>query len=197
MKRPHRPCPQVARLFLLNDILHNSSAPVRNASAYRTHFQARLPDIFESVGDTLKAVAGRISAEAMKKHVLCVLRCWGDWFLFSEAFLQGLQATFLRGRQPDGLLPHHPLRQQLQQLPLEDLERRCRHSGLSTRGGAEACICRVLARWPLPPLSPVPNPAGDALAALPAPHRGALLPPATLRCVALRCAALRCAALWR
>ena len=40
---------KVARLFLTSDILHNSTAPVRNASRYRTHMEASLPDIFESL----------------------------------------------------------------------------------------------------------------------------------------------------
>ena len=32
---------------MVSDILHNSSASVRNASSYRTHFQENLPDIFK------------------------------------------------------------------------------------------------------------------------------------------------------
>ena len=39
---------KVARLFLVSDILHNSTAAVRNASRYRNHLEATLPDIFES-----------------------------------------------------------------------------------------------------------------------------------------------------
>lgn len=43
------PFPQVARLFLVSDILHNSTAPVRNASRYRTKLQLALPQVFESL----------------------------------------------------------------------------------------------------------------------------------------------------
>lgn len=57
---------KVARLMLVSDILHNSSAPVKNASAYRTLLQARLPDIFESFNETLRNVTGRMTAEALK-----------------------------------------------------------------------------------------------------------------------------------
>ncbi|KAJ0965763.1 hypothetical protein J5N97_026901 [Dioscorea zingiberensis] len=42
---------KVARLMLVSDILHNSSAPVKNASAYRTKFEATIPDIMESFND--------------------------------------------------------------------------------------------------------------------------------------------------
>lgn len=57
---------KVARLMLVSDILHNSSAPVKNASAYRTKFEATLPDIMESFNDLYRSVSGRITAEALK-----------------------------------------------------------------------------------------------------------------------------------
>jgi len=38
----------VARLFLASDILHNSTAPVRNASRYRNRLEETIPDVFQS-----------------------------------------------------------------------------------------------------------------------------------------------------
>ena len=47
---PETPVPvKVARLLLVSDILHNSTAPVRNASRYRSLLEAALPDVFESL----------------------------------------------------------------------------------------------------------------------------------------------------
>lgn len=57
---------KVARLMLVSDILHNSSAPVKNASAYRTKFEATLPDIIESFNDLYRSITGRMTAEALK-----------------------------------------------------------------------------------------------------------------------------------
>lgn len=57
---------KVARLMLVSDILHNSSAPVKNSSAYRTKFEATLPDIMESFNDLHRSITGRITAEALK-----------------------------------------------------------------------------------------------------------------------------------
>lgn len=68
---------KVARLMLVSDILHNSSAPVKNASAYRTKFETNLPDILESFNDLYRSITGRITAEALK--VKC-LRC-SHWSL--------------------------------------------------------------------------------------------------------------------
>ena len=61
--------PQVARLYLVSDILHNSSATVKNASSYRSEFQECLPDIFESLHRCFASISGRITAEFMKEKV--------------------------------------------------------------------------------------------------------------------------------
>ncbi|CAK9141325.1 unnamed protein product [Ilex paraguariensis] len=169
---------KVARLMLVSDILHNSSAPVKNASAYRTKFEATLPDIMESFNDLYRSITGRITAEALKERVLKVLQVWADWFLFSDAYVNGLRATFLRSGN-SGVIPFHSIcgdapevekktssgdagdggkinqdaalamgkgaaMQELLNLPLAELERRCRHNGLSLVGGREMMVARLL-----------------------------------------------------
>ncbi|TYI77099.1 hypothetical protein E1A91_D06G122600v1 [Gossypium mustelinum] len=169
---------KVARLMLVSDILHNSSAPVKNASAYRTKFEATLPDIMESFNDLYRSVTGRITAEALKERVLKVLQVWSDWFLFSDAYVNGLRATFLRSGN-SGVAPFHSIcgdapeiekktssedavdgikanqdtalamgksaaMEELMDLPLAELERRCRHNGLSLVGGREIMVARLL-----------------------------------------------------
>ncbi|MBA0597878.1 hypothetical protein Gorai_007662 [Gossypium raimondii] len=169
---------KVARLMLVSDILHNSSAPVKNASAYRTKFEATLPDIMESFNDLYRSVTGRITAEALKERVLKVLQVWSDWFLFSDAYVNGLRATFLRSGN-SGVAPFHSIcgdapeiekktssedavdgikanqdtalamgksaaMKELMDLPLAELERRCRHNGLSLVGGREIMVARLL-----------------------------------------------------
>ncbi|KAH7840765.1 hypothetical protein Vadar_021298 [Vaccinium darrowii] len=168
---------KVARLMLVSDILHNSSAPVKNASAYRTKFEATLPDIIESFNDLYRSITGRITAEALKERVLKVLHAWTDWFLFSDAYMNGLRATFLRSGN-SGVIPFHSVcgdapeienktsseditngavnqdaalamdkgaaTKELLSLPLAELERRCRHNGLSLVGGSEMMVARLL-----------------------------------------------------
>ncbi|KAK9077816.1 hypothetical protein SSX86_006154 [Deinandra increscens subsp. villosa] len=166
---------KVARLMLVSDILHNSSAPVKNASAYRTKFEANLPDILESFNDLYRTVTGRITAEALKERVLKVLQVWADWFLFSDAYVNGLRSTFLRSGN-SGVVPFHSISsetedkpnyddtlddgrinpdavlaigksaamKELMNLPLAELERRCRHNGLSLVGGREMMVARLL-----------------------------------------------------
>ncbi|KAK9149873.1 hypothetical protein Scep_008630 [Stephania cephalantha] len=169
---------KVARLMLVSDVLHNSSAPVKNASAYRTKFEATLPDIMESFNDLYRSITGRITAEALKERVLKVLQVWQDWFLFSDAYVNGLRATFLRASNSGVILFHSicgdapeienkanievmsdasklnqdsalamgkgAAMKELLGLPLGELERRCRHNGLSLVGGREVMVARLL-----------------------------------------------------
>lgn len=86
----------VGFLYLTSDILHNSSAGVKNASLFRTTFQDCLPEILEHLRVAHKALTGRMSANAMKDKVLTVLTAWESWSLFPPMFLVGLNATFLR-----------------------------------------------------------------------------------------------------
>ncbi|KAK1324095.1 hypothetical protein QJS10_CPA02g01368 [Acorus calamus] len=172
---------KVARLMLVSDILHNSSAPVKNASAYRTKFEATLPDMMESFNDLYRSITGRITAEALKERVLKVLQVWSDWFLFSDAYINGLKSTFLRLGN-SGVTPFHSIcgdapevenktssddmgegskfnqdaalamgkgaaMQELLNLPLSELERRCRHNGLSLCGGRETMVARDDSSW--------------------------------------------------
>lgn len=103
---------------------------------------------------------------------------WSDWFLFSDAYVNGLRATFLRSSN-SGVVPFHSIcgdapeiekktssedandggklnqdaalamgkgaaMKELLNLPLAELERRCRHNGLSLCGGREMMVARLL-----------------------------------------------------
>eukprot|EP00798_Chlamydomonas_sp_ICE-L_P032267 gene32267-16833_t len=209
---PETPVPtKIARLFLVSDILHNSTAPVRNASRYRSRLEAVLPTIFESLQDTYRSVETRMTQEFLRRYVLRVLRVWRERFIFTDDFLNGLQASFLspvmasavaalhpteggsdpepdaesipkecmflcdflNGLQASFLSPVmasavaalHPteggsdpepdaglasigrpdIRSELQELSPDEVERRCRLTGLSVKEGTQAMITRLLA----------------------------------------------------
>lgn len=107
-----------------------------------------------------------------------VLQVWADWFLFSDAYVNGLRATFLRFSN-SGVIPFHSIcgdapelerkagssetgdgvkinqdaalaigkgaaMKELSNLPIPELERRCRHNGLSLVGGREMMVARLL-----------------------------------------------------
>jgi U2-associated protein SR140 len=162
---------KIAHLFLLSDVLHNTSAAVRNVSRYRNRLQDALPDIFESLQDVYRSSESRMAQELLRKHVLKVLRVWRGWYIFSDDFLNGLQATFLRnggvgtsklnsisstntnnvisttaiggGVAEGGVDP--VLAGTLEKLTDDEIELRCKHSGLSRKGGREVQVARILA----------------------------------------------------
>ncbi|KAK9835798.1 hypothetical protein WJX74_008275 [Apatococcus lobatus] len=142
------PPTKVSRLFLVSDILHNSTAPVRNASRYRSRLEAVLPNIFESFQELYLGLDSRITQEALRRHMLRVLRVWRERFIFNDDFLNGLQASFLRSGQIEDYEPSAAgkiLAEQLESVPDEDLEVRCRRNGLSSKGGKAHQIARLVA----------------------------------------------------
>jgi len=121
---------KLARLYLLSDILHNSSAPVQHASTYRTLLQACLPQIFEHLNRIFRDVErlGRMSARSLEEKVLALLGVWEQWSLYPPTYITGLEATFERraGALEAGLQDVDPKAS----LDLEDLKRKAKHTGV-------------------------------------------------------------------
>lgn len=86
---------KVARLYLVSDILHNCSVKVPNVSYYRRGFQKLLPDIFNNLSSSFKAINARMKAENFRKQVLRCLAAWMDWAVYTPDFLFDLENVFL------------------------------------------------------------------------------------------------------
>ncbi|CAA6670262.1 unnamed protein product [Spirodela intermedia] len=146
---------KVSRLMLVSDILHNSSAPVKNASAYRTKFEGTLPDIMESFNDLYCSITGRITAEALKERVLKVLQVWSDWFLFSDAYVSGVTSFHsICGDAPE-IISKVNTEEKAEGGKFDQdaalavgkgaaMKELCRHNGLSLCGGREMMVARLL-----------------------------------------------------
>jgi hypothetical protein len=83
---PETPVPtKAARLMLVSDVLHNSTAQVPNASRYRSLLETALPDIFESlqVRVTLCETMGVMHFPPS---------CWAQG-QNAQGFLRGLEAS--------------------------------------------------------------------------------------------------------
>jgi len=83
---------KIARLFLISDILYNSSAPVKNASAYRSAFQYSLKTVFQGLADKFATLEGRMAAQQMKDKVESVLNAWHAWSIFPPTLMATLEA---------------------------------------------------------------------------------------------------------
>lgn len=104
---------KIARLFLVSDILFNSSAKVPNASFFRKHFQRKLPEIFRDVHETYDGIDGRLKAEQFKQKVMLCFRAWEDWAIYPNDYLINLQNIFL------GLVPKHEEIKQIEKVELD------------------------------------------------------------------------------
>ncbi|GFO06155.1 U2 snrnp-associated surp domain-containing [Plakobranchus ocellatus] len=90
---------KIARLYLVSDILFNSSAKVPNASFFRKFFQSKLKEIFKDINQTYDKIEGRLKAEQFKQKVMNCFRAWEEWAVYPNDFLINLQNIFL------GLVP--------------------------------------------------------------------------------------------
>jgi U2-associated protein SR140 len=134
---------------VVSDILHNSSAPVKNASMYRSALQAALPDVFAALGGVLKAAAarGRMTSQAVRDRVLRVVGFWERVSLFPPLFLSGLESAFLRGVSEEAAKAVEATIDKMEdsQLPpAEEVARQCRQAGLALFQHAGATAPAVL-----------------------------------------------------
>ncbi|CAO3596330.1 unnamed protein product [Absidia cylindrospora] len=87
---------KIARLFLVSDILHNSSVHVTNAWRYRDGFQRRLPDIFEHLNCIYRSINARLKAEQFRRYITTVLGAWENWMVFPGHFIAKLDGIFVQ-----------------------------------------------------------------------------------------------------
>ncbi|XP_074657715.1 U2 snRNP-associated SURP motif-containing protein-like isoform X2 [Tubulanus polymorphus] len=86
---------KIARLYLISDILHNSSAKVPNASFFRKFMEPKLMEIFKDIHDAYEKIDARLKAEQFKQKVMNCFRAWEDWAIYPNDFLIRLQNVFL------------------------------------------------------------------------------------------------------
>ncbi|XP_057676697.1 U2 snRNP-associated SURP motif-containing protein isoform X2 [Corythoichthys intestinalis] len=86
---------RIANLYLVSDILYNSSAKVAGASYYRKHFESKLLQIFGVLHEVYKNIQARLQAEQFKQKVTSCFRAWEDWAIYPQPYLIHLQNIFL------------------------------------------------------------------------------------------------------
>ncbi|ODN04777.1 U2 snRNP-associated SURP motif-containing protein [Orchesella cincta] len=90
---------RIARLYVLNDVIHNCTAKGMNAFGYRKTFKSHLPSIFQSLHYAYQTACSdnenSTNAESFKQRVLACFKAWDDWGVYSNEFLIRLQNIFL------------------------------------------------------------------------------------------------------
>jgi len=86
---------KVARLYVVNDILHNSGAKIHHASHFRREFESKLIEIMDHLRSALVNISSKSTSEKFRKQVLSCLAAWQDWSLYPPGFLIKMQNTFV------------------------------------------------------------------------------------------------------
>ncbi|XP_069831503.1 U2 snRNP-associated SURP motif-containing protein isoform X3 [Dendropsophus ebraccatus] len=121
---------KIARLYLVSDVLYNSSAKVANASYYRKFFETKLCQIYADLNAAYRAIQGHLQSENFKQRVMACFRAWEDWAIYPEPFLIKLQNIFLglvniEEKEPEEVvddLDGAPIEEELDGAPLEDVD---------------------------------------------------------------------------
>ncbi|KAG0238169.1 U2 snRNP-associated SURP domain-containing protein [Actinomortierella wolfii] len=87
---------RIARLYLISDILHNSSASIPNAWKFRSRLEGKLPAVFEKLNEIYRSIDARLKAEQFRRQVANVLSVWENWIVFPQEYLDQLAATLIR-----------------------------------------------------------------------------------------------------
>ncbi|KAJ3311004.1 hypothetical protein HDU76_003229 [Blyttiomyces sp. JEL0837] len=86
---------KMSRLYLVSDVLHNSSLSVPGAWKFRTTMEKQLPAVFTHFGTVWKTIAARLRAEQMRKAVFAVIEVWEKGSIFTRDFTNGLKEAFM------------------------------------------------------------------------------------------------------
>ncbi|KII67916.1 U2 snRNP-associated SURP motif-containing protein [Thelohanellus kitauei] len=81
----------IARLYVVNDILYNSSIGKSGSSEFRRHIEKHLMQIMDNFQVIIKNCERKIVSEKIKNMVIPCLNAWQKWLIFSPDFLQQLQ----------------------------------------------------------------------------------------------------------
>lgn len=86
---------KISRLYLISDILYNSSSNVPNCWKYRTYFERELPNIFKHLGYVRRNLQKRLKQEQMRIAVSDVITSWEKWIVFPSSYMKNLMSLFL------------------------------------------------------------------------------------------------------
>lgn len=81
---------KLARLYVVSDILHNSSGSMPNAWKFRQTFEKALPTVFDHFNVVYRSFPGRMKAEGFRKQIGAVLSIWQTMLVFPQSTVDDL-----------------------------------------------------------------------------------------------------------
>ncbi|KAG4305828.1 hypothetical protein PORY_000738 [Pneumocystis oryctolagi] len=86
---------KIARLYLVSDILHNSSIAIPNVWKYRQLFEQNLSVVFQHFSEIYKSFDGRIKADNFRRQIVNITSAWESWIVFGQGVLENFLEIFL------------------------------------------------------------------------------------------------------
>jgi len=94
---------KLARLYVVSDILHNSSVSASNAWRYRSLFESKLDKVFLHWGDVSNSFNGRIKRESCKEMVRNTFNVWETWLVYENSKLNNWRESLESGSLTKGI----------------------------------------------------------------------------------------------
>ncbi|KAH8928661.1 hypothetical protein BT69DRAFT_1293155 [Atractiella rhizophila] len=93
---PSTPIPRkIARLHVISDILHNSSASIQNVWRFRSAFESRLQVVFDHLNLIYRSFPSRLKAEAFRMRIMGCVGEWDKWLAFTPGRIEEWEARLL------------------------------------------------------------------------------------------------------
>ncbi|KAK3848146.1 MAG: hypothetical protein J3R72DRAFT_429957 [Linnemannia gamsii] len=87
---------RMARLYLISDILHNSSISLPNVWKLRSALEVKLPIMFEGLNAIYRQIDARMKAEQFRRQITGVLGVWENWIVFPQHYIAHLGNVLVR-----------------------------------------------------------------------------------------------------
>ncbi|KAG5513301.1 hypothetical protein PMAC_001364 [Pneumocystis sp. 'macacae'] len=92
---------KIARLYLVSDILHNSSIAIPNVWKYRQLLEQNLSVVFLHFSEIYKSFDGRIKADNFRRQIVNITNAWESWIVFGQGVLENFLEIFLDKKKSD------------------------------------------------------------------------------------------------
>ncbi|GBE58694.1 RNA binding protein [Babesia ovata] len=84
---------KISRLYILSDVLYNTSASNKFAWLYRTTFEKRIPEVFAHFREFMKTSSSKIAVQQLMDCVTRMLPAWHQWNAYPTEYIYGLESA--------------------------------------------------------------------------------------------------------
>ncbi|CDR97285.1 surp module family protein, putative [Babesia bigemina] len=84
---------KISRLYILSDVLYNTSASNKFAWLYRSSFEKRIPEVFAHFRQFMKTSSSKIAVQQLIGSITRMLPAWRQWNAYPTEYIHGLESA--------------------------------------------------------------------------------------------------------